>query len=60
MVLEIVEAQGNPDPRFMDYVEIPVDDDSGDLDIYGYIQAGRPTVVFGEGGSGKILLGSVA
>ena len=37
----------------LDFVEIPIDDDSDDLDIYGYTQIGRPTVVFGEGGSGN-------
>ena len=37
----------------LDFVEIPIDDDSDGLDIYGYTQIGRPTVVFGEGGSGN-------
>ena len=37
----------------LDFVEIPIDHDSDGLDIYGYTQIGRPTVVFGEGGSGN-------
>ena len=41
----------------LDFVEIPIDDDSDDLDIYGYTQIGRPTVVFGEGGSGNSYWG---